>query len=153
MSPLHINSCSSSNSNPEPCPSFSTNTCTCSPPSINKPSPLKFRTRQHLLKQVSPELGKLIQRDLNLLDKIGWQALLTTRVGRKDIGSLKASRTHPAHYLLHHFKYHGVPVTLSCPPWTIGQCDKAVQRGPHPSTFLYQDFLNEEFLDMINKGQ
>ena len=46
-----------------------------------------------------------------------------------------------------------VPVRLTSKPWSQRRLHQAIQRGPHPSCQPFQDFLNEEFIDMINKGQ
>ena len=60
---------------------------------------------------------------------------------------------HPARRLLRHYKHCGAPVKFSTPPWTRHQLQRALSRGPHKSAHEYQDYLAEEFVDMINKGQ
>ncbi|KAL3816142.1 hypothetical protein ACHAXA_001629 [Cyclostephanos tholiformis] len=60
---------------------------------------------------------------------------------------------HPARRLLCHYKHFGAPVKFSTPPWTRHQLQRALSRGPHKSAHEYQDYLAEEFVDMINKGQ
>ncbi|KAL3822497.1 hypothetical protein ACHAXA_002515 [Cyclostephanos tholiformis] len=60
---------------------------------------------------------------------------------------------HPARRLLRHYKHCGAPVKFSTPPWTRHQLQRALSRGPHKSAHEYQDYLAEEFSDMINKGQ
>ncbi|KAL3823259.1 LOW QUALITY PROTEIN: hypothetical protein ACHAXA_011104, partial [Cyclostephanos tholiformis] len=47
----------------------------------------------------------------------------------------------------------GAPVKFSTPPWTSHQVQRALSRGPHKSAHEYIDYLGEEFVDMINKGQ
>jgi hypothetical protein len=39
------------------------------------------------------------------------------------------------------------------PPWTCQHLQGALSWGPHHSSLEYIDFLQEEFVDMINKGQ
>jgi hypothetical protein len=46
-----------------------------------------------------------------------------------------------------------MPVKFSTPPWTCLQVQSALSRGPHKSAHDYIDYLKEEFVDMINKGQ
>jgi hypothetical protein len=46
-----------------------------------------------------------------------------------------------------------MPVKFSTPPWTWLQVKCALSCGPHKSTHEYLDYLKEEFVDMINKGQ
>ena len=48
---------------------------------------------------------------------------------------------------------HGTPVKLLTKPWTPGRLRQALCRGPHKSTYEYLDFLLEEFVEMIHKGQ
>ena len=60
---------------------------------------------------------------------------------------------HPARRLLHFYKHRGAPVKFSTPPWTRHQVQRALRRGPHKSCHEHLDFLHEEFIDMINKGQ
>ncbi|KAL3809642.1 hypothetical protein ACHAXA_003728, partial [Cyclostephanos tholiformis] len=60
---------------------------------------------------------------------------------------------HPARRLLRHYKHCGAPVKFSTPPWTRHQLQRALSRGLHKSAHEYQDYLAEEFVNMINKGQ
>jgi Reverse transcriptase (RNA-dependent DNA polymerase). len=70
---------------------------------------------------------------------------------RKDLADL--SFDHPAKRLLKHYREHGVPVKVSTSPWTKEQLDRAMMRGAHKSCQEHLNFLSEEFVDMINKGQ
>jgi Reverse transcriptase (RNA-dependent DNA polymerase). len=71
---------------------------------------------------------------------------------RKDLANLPFD--HPAKRLLKHYRDHGVPVKVSTVPWTIEQLDQAIERGAHRSCVVdHLDFLTEEFVDMIEKGQ
>ncbi len=60
---------------------------------------------------------------------------------------------HPARHLLCHYKHRSAPVKFSTPPWTRLQVQRTLSRGPHKSAYKYIDYLEEEFVDMINKGQ
>jgi hypothetical protein len=60
---------------------------------------------------------------------------------------------HLARRLLRHYKHCGAPVKFSTTPWTRQQIQRALSRGPHKSSHKYLDYLEEEFVDMINKGQ
>jgi hypothetical protein len=61
--------------------------------------------------------------------------------------------TTPAHRLLRHYKHRGAPVKFSSPPWTRQQIQRALSWSPHESAYEYLDYLTDEFVDMINKGQ
>ena len=101
---------------------------------------------------VSEELGKLVARDVEVLRKEGWSALVRRRRARGDFSSLD-DVDHPARRLLKEYKHRGVPVKLTTPPWTESQVRTAVKRGPHKSCADHIEFLEEEFVDMIRKGQ
>jgi hypothetical protein len=49
--------------------------------------------------------------------------------------------------------HQGAPVKFTTPPWTCQQLQRTFKQGPHRSPLQYIDFLHEEFVDMINKGQ
>ncbi|KAL7526950.1 hypothetical protein ACHAXR_005745 [Thalassiosira sp. AJA248-18] len=101
---------------------------------------------------MSEELGELIRRDVELLQSVGFSQLVETRRGRGDFASLN-NVVHPARRLLKLYKHRGVPVKFSTEPWTSAQVHDAILRGPHKSCLEYIDFLEEEFVDMIKKGQ
>ena len=96
-------------------------------------------------------LGKLINDDVVLLSEVGWERFVKTKRGRGDLGKL--DKPHPANRLLHQYKVHGTPVRFSTPPWSAEQQLAAIARGPHPSCLNHIDFLQEEFVDMMKKGQ
>lgn len=100
---------------------------------------------------ISAELGKSILRDVQLVDDLGWEAFVRQRRRRGDLGKLEGN--HPANRLLHQYKHHGAPVVLSTPSWPSEKLDEAISRGPHRSCQTHHEFLFEEFIDMINKGQ
>ena len=99
----------------------------------------------------SSELGEYVANDVALLNSLGWEAFVKSKRGRGDIGHL--TKPHPANRLLHHYKHHGAPVRFSTPPWSLDRLLAAVKRGPHQSCNLHLNFLQEEFIDMIRKGQ
>ena len=99
----------------------------------------------------SKELGEYVSNDVALLNELGWEAFVASKRGRGDIGLL--DKPHPANRLLKHYKHHGAPVRLSTPDWTMDQLIESVERGPHKSCDAHVDFLQEEFIDMIKKGQ
>lgn len=98
------------------------------------------------------ELGEYIARDVKLLQQLGWSGLVKQRRSGGDFSSLQKVH-HPAKRLLSFYKNRGAPVKLSTPPWTRRQVQRALHRGPHKSCFEHIDFLKEEFVDMISKGQ
>lgn len=99
----------------------------------------------------SSELGEYVASDVALLKSLGWEAFVKSKRGRGDIGLL--DKPHPANRLLQHYKNHGAPVRFSTPDWTSDQLLAAVDRGPHRSCEKNVEFLKEEFIDMIQKGQ
>ena len=101
---------------------------------------------------MTEELGKLIRRDVELLRRGGWSALVRSRRARGDFASLDDVE-HPARRLLMLYKHRGVPVKVSTPPWSRQRCLDALERGPHKSCAEHIEFLEEEFVDMIKKGQ
>lgn len=101
---------------------------------------------------VPQELGELIRQDVELLSRVGWRSFVKLKRGQGDFASLD-NVDHPARRLLLHYKHRGAPVKFSSAPWTRTQVNDAVKRGPHRSCTEYIDFLEEEFVDMIQKGQ
>lgn len=110
-----------------------------------------LRSALQTAQQLPAELGKYVERDLALLQKLGWQEFVRQRRGLGDFTSLDRLR-HPARRLLRHYKYRGAPVRFKTRPWSTSQIKSALARGPHKSALQYVDFLHEEFIDMIEKG-
>lgn len=94
----------------------------------------------------------MIERDVRLLSKLGWTKFIAFRRGRGDFNHLR-SINHPARRLLSRYRERGAPVRFSTPPWSPDKLSAAIQRGPHRSCNEHIDFLEEEFIDMIRKGQ
>jgi hypothetical protein len=89
---------------------------------------------------------------MGLLRSLGWHGLVAHRQPLSDFSELDRVH-HPARRLLRFYKHQGAPVKFSTSPWTSDQVTRALVRGPHASSHDYIDYLNEEFVDMINKGQ
>ena len=132
------------------------------PPSTTTPptkrarlEPPKPSTSLHIAKKdttmLPKDLGKLIKDDAKLLQRLGWNNFVQANQGRGDLGSLDFD--HPATRILKQYKKHGVPVKLSMPAWTQEDINAKLHRGPHKSCHEYLEFLQEEFIDMINKKQ
>ena len=98
------------------------------------------------------ELGKLIERDVKLLHHLGWREFVRQRRPLSDLASMNNIH-HPAKRLLQHYRKHGAPVKFSTKPWSRKQLHHSLKRGAHKSCFEYLEFLEEEFIDMINKDQ
>lgn len=109
------------------------------------------RCRPNPSTELPPNLGKLIDRDVALLKRLGWRQLIKARRHRGDFNALDFK--HPATHLLKHYQSKGAPVVLHTPPWSKVKTQKALYRGPHRSCLQHIDFLEEEFIDMINKDQ
>ena len=120
------------------------------PPPPPAPSPSKRGAFDKA--ELPSDLGELIVRDALALKRLGWHGLVSQRRPTSDFSSLD-NLPHPARRLLRSYAYKGAPVKFSTPPWTRQQLEQASKRGPHRSALQYIDFLHEEFVDMINKGE
>jgi hypothetical protein len=124
-----------------------------SPPTpVAEPTPKRQRLRAPPVPQISDDLGTYIARDSELVSAMGWHNFVKFRRKRGDFADVK-SLHHPANRLLHFYKQHGVPVRFHTKPWTKVQTQNAISRGPHRSCHDYIEYLQEEFIDMINKSQ
>jgi hypothetical protein len=103
---------------------------------------------------VPQELGELIRRDVELLSRVGWRDFVKLRRGKGDFWSLDNAITLPATYCCT-ISIGGHPSSFLRRPghWTRSQVNDAIKQGPHRSCNEYVDFLEEEFVDMIQKGQ
>jgi hypothetical protein len=101
---------------------------------------------------VCTELSEYIDRDVRLLQSLGWHGLVAHCRPLSNFSQLD-NVPHPACRLLCLYKHRGAPVKFSTPPWTRLQVKHALSCGPHKSAHEYLDYLEEEFADMINKGQ
>ena len=101
--------------------------------------------------QVPSDLGKLIADDAQSLRELGWKEFVQTKRKRGDLGPLNFN--HPAKQVLQQYKKQGVPVKLSTPAWSKAGLKEKLRRGPHKSCHEHLKFLQEEFVDMINKKQ
>ena len=156
-------------------PNTSSTNPTCSRPNpAQTPSPFQVRppsvsfatqvvgqkrkasqNKANRLRQVTvipDELGKLIERDVALLKDCSFEDLVRSRRARGDLNDMN-QLPHPAKRLLRQYKHRGAPVVLSTPPWSQERLEQALHRGPHKSCEEYSEFLREEFVSMINKGQ
>ena len=61
------------------------------------------------------ELGECIHRDVELLQRVGWQSFDKTRRNGGDLADLSNVDDHPAKILLKLYKHRGVPVKFSSP--------------------------------------
>ena len=121
------------------------------PPAARSPA-----KRQRLLAPVAPlvsnDLGTYIARDVTLLNKLGWKKIVQSRRRRGDLADL-SNLPHHAKGLLQHYKNHGAPVKVTTKPWSQHRLRTAIERGPHKSCYEHLEFLEDEFIDMINKQQ
>ena len=87
-----------------------------------------------------------------MLKRVGWSRFVKIKRGQDDFGPLD-SLPHSARHLLRSYKFRGVPVRMHSAAWSSEHLDASMARGAHQSCFDYLDFLQEEFLDMMDKGQ
>ena len=88
------------------------------------------------------ELGECIHKDVELLQRVGWQSFVKTRRNGGDLADLSNVDDHPAKRLLMLYKHRGVPVKFSSPKWTRTKIKAALSRGAHKSCNEHIDFLN-----------
>ena len=124
------------------------------PHQTSEPAPK--RQRLEVTSVVPDEIGELfhkrIAKDVLLLRKLGWKKFVKCKRERDDFNDLD-QLNHHSRRLLRQYKHRGAPVILSTKPWTTDTVEKAVERGPHRSCLEHIDFLEEEFHDMMSKGQ
>ena len=113
------------------------------------------RRRLEYTSKVPADIGEFqsrIAKDAKLLQKIGWKKFVKIKRPVDDFGNLQ-NLNHHARRLLRQYKHTGAPVILHTNKWTNSQINQAIDRGPHKSCEEHIDFLEEEFTDMLNKGQ
>lgn len=118
--------------------------------STTSPHPPSKRLRVSL-PPLPKDFGEYVQRDVELIQKLGWAKFIRQRHPCSDINHITFQ--HPAARLLKNYQQRGVPVRLKSSPWTPQQISHALVRGPHQSCRTFIDFLEGEFIDMILKGQ
>lgn len=140
---------------PIPIPSVSpTNPLQKQPPLNNDAKRIKVNVEASV-KDTTPQhhrdIGKYIESDAELLRKVGWRKFVKIKRNRTDLAEMKFN--HPAKHALLQYRKHGVPVKFRTKAWNKDRVDAALQRGSHRSCLEYLDFLEEEFTDMMRKGQ
>jgi hypothetical protein len=129
------------------------NTTLPSPTKLSLPLPsLSHASSSAALTGLPHELGKCIAHDVALLNKLGWKRFVAARRSRKDLAEMH-NINHPAKRLLLLYKNQGVPAKVTTPPWSPERIRQALSRGPHRSCRDHMNFLSEEFVSMIQKGQ
>ena len=98
-------------------------------------------------------LGEFITLDTNFfIDKGSWHELFHAVKGKSNFSKHLDVLHHRAGPFLQRYAKHGVPVLLHTRPWTLLEKDKAMQRGNHPSTKAFAEFIKDEMTDMRSKG-
>jgi hypothetical protein len=98
-------------------------------------------------------LGTCIDRDVRLLDTLGWNRFIQDRRGKSDINVAVDTIRHPARSHLRHLRRVGARAPMTTTPWSDKRIEATMARGPHKSAFEYADFLGEELLEFVLKGQ
>jgi hypothetical protein len=98
-------------------------------------------------------LGAYVDRDVRLLKDQGWKNFIDIWRGESDISPTVDTLRHPARSHLRHLRRHGARVPMTTKPWTQGQLASTLARGPHKSAHEYVDFLGEELVEFVLKGQ
>ena len=126
-----------------------------SPIAITLQPPAKKQRREPVnyptITALPADLGKCVKRDSEEIRELGWEEFVRRRRGRGDLGDLNFD--HPAKRLLKEYKTKGAPVKLKTEPWTKHRVERAMDRGAHKSCSEYLPFLQQEFVEMIEKNQ
>ena len=110
----------------------------------------------HPITQVEADhypLGKHLNTASSFLTQQGWLATVRAFRTPQDMPKSVEHLPHPAAHLLNHMRKNGVPIKMTTSPWSLEQRQQAMSRGPHKSSYEYQDFLESEMADMVEKGQ
>jgi hypothetical protein len=98
-------------------------------------------------------LGEYIAQDSALLKSVGWNRFVELKRGRPNLQVRGPVKDHPADHILTCLEQVGAPVNLSTAPWSQERQELTLKRGPHKSADEFADFLKEELVDFIQKGQ
>ena len=96
---------------------------------MTPPTSKRRRTSAHTAEPpLVDRLGKLVIRDLRLLNNSSLPSLLLHRRGASNITNLASitALRHPAHHLVRHIGAKGFPVVLKTAPWPHALRDAAV---------------------------
>ncbi len=115
------------------------------------PASLPSKRGSFDLASLPSDLGELIACDTALLQRLGWRGLVAHRRPSSNFASLD-NLHHPARRLLRLHAHRGALVKFAMPPWNRQHLQRTLSRGLHHSSLKYIDFLQEKFIDMINKG-
>ena len=99
------------------------------------------------------DLGKCVSKDVELSRQTGWEDFVETHQKGGNLADLNNIKDHPARRRLCHYKKRGVPVKLATPNWDTQRLRDELSQGAHKSCNTHLDFLSEEFVQMIQKGQ
>jgi hypothetical protein len=103
---------------------------------------------------ISVELGALISAAAcKFKHSLSWESFIQNSRHTSDMHADVAALPHPASHILHQYRKRGVPVTMRNLPWSQQRKNDAIKRGAHLSAKQHTDFLRQEFVFMINKGQ
>ena len=98
-------------------------------------------------------LGEYIVCYASRLRTRGWQNFITGCRLPSDFASNVQALPHHAAQLLDHLRRHGASVPFTTAPWTQARLDAALARGSHHSAIEHLEFLQEEILSMMQRGQ
>ena len=76
---------------------------------------------------VPGKLGKLISRDVKLVEELGWEEFVKRRRGRGDLTEM-IRVNHPARRILRRYALRGVPVKMHTKDWDGKKLSEAVAR-------------------------
>jgi hypothetical protein len=98
-------------------------------------------------------LGTCINRDVRLLETLGWNRFIQDRQGKSDINIAVDAIRYPSRSHLRHLRRMGARAPMTTAPWSNECLEATMARGPHKLAFEYADCLGEELMEVILKGQ
>lgn len=120
-------------------------------PSVNTPKLSRDTFYQSYYPSYS--LGKHIDLSSRTIQQHGFLATVRRFRTSTDFAPNVQTLPHPAASLLEYLRRFGAPSKMATPHWSLEAKDQAMNRGPHQSAHLHHDFLKEEMLDMVERGQ
>ena len=99
------------------------------------------------------ELGECIHRYVDFLKHVGCHRFVKTRSNRGNLANFSKVENHPTRWLLMLYKHQGVPVKFSSPNWSRTKMKAVLLIGAYKSCNYHINFLSENFVNMIKKGQ
>jgi hypothetical protein len=112
-------------------------------------------TSQDTCSDVRAELHRLVTRSSAAYEaSSSWEEFVAhCKNPQGDLHPAVKTLPHREAHLIDTLRRTGATVAMKTEHWSMQRKVEALKRGSHQSANLHQDFLCEEFVDMIHKGQ